>query len=237
MVKLEQFSVSGEVIDIQAEFQKLTFDVISNIALGYDLNSQEDPECRIGKAWDETLKFCMWKFVNVVPYWKLYKTKYVKEAEAHYEYLTQTIRDIIIKKQKEFLSSKREPESLLELMIHSNQIGESNYTMDDMIRHMTYFFFLSLSMNLTLFFFRTFLFAGHDTTQNILVWLQYYLCMNPEVENSVIKEIEETYGENASPEAVTSQSIHGLTYLNNVIKETLRLKCSAPSLTRYLIRV
>lgn len=125
------------MIDIQSEFQKLTFDVISNLALGYDFNSQEDPECRIGKAWDETLKFCMWKFFVFVPYWKVFKTKYVREHEGHLEYLTETFRQIITQKQKEFLSSSREPESLLELMIHSNQIGESNYSMDDMIRHIT----------------------------------------------------------------------------------------------------
>ena len=67
--------------------------------------------------------------------------------------------------------------------------------------------------------FLTMLIAGHDTSTALLAWTLYLLGAHPESMEKVIAEVEEVL----LGEAPDIQNISGLSYLDRVIKESLRL--------------
>jgi len=71
-----------------------------------------------------------------------------------------------------------------------------------------------------------FVIAGRDTTGQLLTWTFYILSQHPDVYGKLLKEIE-NFNEDLS-----IQSIKSLTYLDNVIHETLRLYPPVPVVFR-----
>jgi cytochrome P450 len=65
----------------------------------------------------------------------------------------------------------------------------------------------------------TMLIAGHDTSTALLSWALYLLAMNDDVQAQVQAEVEQVLGAREP----TSEDISQLVYLDQVIKETLRL--------------
>ena len=75
----------------------------------------------------------------------------------------------------------------------------------------------------------TFLVAGHETTSGLLSFAVYFLIKNPEVAERAYAEVDEIFGSTAAP---TYQQVHRLTYVKQVLEETLRLWPTAPLFTR-----
>ncbi|GAB1598778.1 cytochrome P450 4V2 isoform X1 [Argonauta hians] len=71
----------------------------------------------------------------------------------------------------------------------------------------------------------TFMFEGHDTTAAGLKWVIYFIASHPHVQHKLQKEIDAYYGETDEP---TQSNLKKLTYLEAVIKESLRLYPPAP---------
>jgi cytochrome P450 len=65
--------------------------------------------------------------------------------------------------------------------------------------------------------------AGSDTTANTLAYLVWAVCKNPEVKKRLAEEVK------TLPDTFSDDDIRELPYLDQVIKETLRLYPSVPS--------
>ncbi|MEE2788036.1 MAG: cytochrome P450 [Myxococcota bacterium] len=65
----------------------------------------------------------------------------------------------------------------------------------------------------------TMLLAGHETTANALVWALYLISRHPEVAHRLHQELDEVLGQ----DTLSLRHLRQLTYLRQVIKETLRL--------------
>jgi len=78
----------------------------------------------------------------------------------------------------------------------------------------------------------TLLLAGHETTANVLAWTWYLLGRHPEVRFKVEAELAQELG----AELPTAQSLPNLTYLNAVIRESLRLYPPVWSVARQAIQ-
>lgn len=65
----------------------------------------------------------------------------------------------------------------------------------------------------------TMLVAGHDTSTALLAWAVYMLSQDPEIAARVQAEADDVLG----PEAPTLETLNRLTYLEQVINETMRL--------------
>src|SRR5262249_37340994 len=73
----------------------------------------------------------------------------------------------------------------------------------------------------------TFLIAGHETTSGLLSFATYYLLQNPEVLARAYEEVDRVLG--PDPEvAPTYAQVNQLTYVGQVLKESLRLWPTAP---------
>lgn len=79
----------------------------------------------------------------------------------------------------------------------------------------------------------TFVIAGHDTTTSSVSWTMYLLGHHPEIQQRVREEIDQYLEElNENNEQITVANLKKLTYLNNVIKESLRLYPPGPFIAR-----
>lgn len=72
--------------------------------------------------------------------------------------------------------------------------------------------------------------AGHDSTAAMLAWLWYLIAKHPEVEQRMIAEVDSVLGTHSA----TGADLPRLTYLHQVVRETLRLY---PAVWTLFIRV
>ncbi len=75
----------------------------------------------------------------------------------------------------------------------------------------------------------TFLVAGHETTSGLLSFAIYYLLKNPEYAARARAEVDRVLGDDAEP---TYEQVRQLTYVRQVLDESLRLWPTAPMFTR-----
>ncbi|HEX8033661.1 MAG TPA: cytochrome P450 [Ktedonobacterales bacterium] len=78
----------------------------------------------------------------------------------------------------------------------------------------------------------TFLVAGHETTSGLLSFALYFLLKHPEVAQRAYDEVDRVLGSDlgVSP---TYEQVHALTYVQQILKECLRLWPTAPAFTRH----
>src|SRR3954453_6484991 len=75
----------------------------------------------------------------------------------------------------------------------------------------------------------TFLIAGHETTSGLFSFAIYFLLNNPDVLARARTEVDEVFGSTAAP---TFEQVHRLTYVRQILDETLRLWPTAPGFNR-----
>ncbi|XP_015512313.1 cytochrome P450 4c3 isoform X1 [Neodiprion pinetum] len=78
----------------------------------------------------------------------------------------------------------------------------------------------------------TFMFEGHDTTSSAMSWTLFLLGCHSEIQEKVVAELEEIFGEGNSERRPSMQDLHAMKYLERCIKEALRLYPSVPLLAR-----
>lgn len=78
----------------------------------------------------------------------------------------------------------------------------------------------------------TFLVAGHETTSGLLSFAIAYLLKNPDVVARAHEEVDRVLGTDTAV-LPTYQQVLGLTYVTQILNETLRLWPTAPAFTRY----
>lgn len=78
----------------------------------------------------------------------------------------------------------------------------------------------------------TFMFAGHDTTSTALQYILFHLGHHPDIQEKAYQEQVEIFGD--SLRDVTKEDMHKMTYLDQIIKESMRLNPPAPAVERML---
>jgi cytochrome P450 len=230
---LEKSCVSHEPVNLSKHILEWTLQVAAELAFGVAMNS-------IGSKQGHPLDHAIEKFFPQVLYrvqtpswfWKLQRflnigseRKYREAAsigsERKYREAASEIhciaREMVHKSvtQMQAKGPAAEPTNIIELFIQSMQDGEDGTKISpEALRDIAI----------------TFVLAGRDTPADTLGWLSLTLSRHPDVEQKLRNELYDKVPElmNGQIPSLTMDQAQTLTYLDAVIKETLRLNPPGP---------
>ncbi|KAI8610339.1 cytochrome P450 [Chytriomyces sp. MP71] len=214
-------------LDVSAELSKTTLDAIGLAGFGYSFNSIAEGESAspLFASFRTMLGlFSPWTFLK---YYYLPFLKYVVPAEREFynrhmegrRVLQQTCSRIVEEKKADViagLDTGSVSSDLLRVLVEANLAADENERLSNKE--------LMAQVN-------TFLLAGHETTSHALTWALDHLATRPDLQHKLRTEIKHelsTFSSDPPFEYVSSTS----TYLDAVMKETLRLSPPAPVTSR-----
>ncbi|HJQ67650.1 MAG TPA: cytochrome P450 [Blastocatellia bacterium] len=214
VLKWERLNADEE-IDVVRDMTSLTVDTIGLCGFNYRFNSfYHDTEHPFVRAMAGALGTTMDELGDV-PMEKLVRKSRRRQLQDDMRVMNETV-DRIIKDRRasgEDLSTKAD---LLSYML-SGVDKKTGERLDDLnIRYQII----------------TFLIAGHETTSGLLSFAIYALLNNPEVLARAYEEVDRVLGRDTSARPTYAQ-VNQLSYVSQVLKETLRLWPTAPAYSIY----
>jgi len=198
-----------EVLDF---LNRIALAIICDVAFGYESECLDglDSSDRILEA----QHFCSEQFMKRLQrtrFWKLmpvpanFKMKRVVEEHKNF-YLS------LIEKKRDKSSPEAAHNDLLTLLLDAEDEDGTKLSETELVDQM-----------------QSFLGAAHESVGTTLHWMLYYLALNPDIEKKVLEEIEAVYGEN---EILPYEKLKELSYLDQVLNETMRVRPPFPGLAR-----
>ena len=206
---------NGEDVEVVEEMLKTTLDVLGRVAFSYDIGGVTASPEKGAPLYDafEVITTTISKRYNQPLAVLLKDIGFLnREFDTQMVVLNTAVEDIISARLKEGINPKK-PRDLLDVMMNSplKTDGDShNKCIVDNVK--------------------TILFAGHDTTANLITWFLYLLSLHPQVADKIRYELEDKHGNEISMDTVETSD-----YLNACILEVLRLYPSA-GFTRQVVQ-
>jgi cytochrome P450 / NADPH-cytochrome P450 reductase len=206
-LKWERLNADDEV-DVTHDMTSLTLDTIGLCGFGYRFNSfYRDSNHPFVGAMIGALGASM--ETRGLPLESFIKKDRERQLRADIHYMNEMV-DRIIKERRDGQDVAGKPD-LLSCML-TGVDRKSGERLDDLnIRYQVI----------------TFLIAGHETTSGLLSFAVYFLLQNPEVLARAYEEVDRVLGPDPSVSPTYAQ-VNQLTYLDQVLKESLRLWPTAP---------
>ncbi|KAL0425889.1 UNVERIFIED_CONTAM: cytochrome [Sesamum radiatum] len=210
-------ATSNQPVDIQDLLMKSTFDSISEVAIGVELDSlggSNEEGAKFSVATDDVSMRTLWRYVDVL--WKLKRALNVG-SEAKLKKSLQVVDEFAYK------------------LIHS-RTQQMNMPGNDSVMRMKKDDLLSRFLQLTdatpkylRDITMNFIIAGKDTTATTLSWFIYMLCKYPHVQEKVAEEIKDATGCKEVADisefsaCLTEEALGKMHYLHAALTETLRI--------------
>ncbi|XP_065879606.1 alkane hydroxylase MAH1-like [Euphorbia lathyris] len=219
---LENASNSGNVVDLQDIFQRLTFDNICLIIFGFDPNclSLDFPQVAIQTAFHEMQVAVLYRHLLPSTIWKLQRFLQIgkeKSFRKAWKVVDQFVALHISKERHKLLTHLETDFNVLTYFLTSIADEENG------IRIKSDRFLSDMAFNL--------LTAGRDTIASALVWFFWVVGTHPSVENKILEEMKANLQTESNGKRSTSfkfEELNKLIYLHAVICEVLRLYPSLP---------
>lgn len=233
--KLQPFANGEEVVDMLKYVSLAALDVITETAMGVQVNAQSDPEFPYIKALksvvyiqpDRMLKFSQryeWLFRLTAP---LLHRKLMNDIRIMHDFTDKVIRERRSALERAIADGSYRPLSLgdeeigsksqmalLDILLQSSIQGAPLSNAD--IREEV----------------DTFMFEGDDTTSSGVSHALYSIARHPAVQSKLYEELQQVLGKDRTA-PVTQSQLQQLKYLECVIKETMRLYPPVPAVGRY----
>ncbi|SGY30035.1 BQ5605_C002g01109 [Microbotryum silenes-dioicae] len=240
--KMEEWNKTHEegmvVLDVLKWLSKLTLDTIGVAGFGYDCGALSGTPSELASAFQSILtgggsipkkvpisQLLLTRltghFATLFPninLSKLVPNKRVQLIRIFTETMERVSRKIIEEKREELRAGGGGTEmsigggkDLITLLLKSNS-GEAKSRMSD----------VELRGQIA-----TFLFAGNETTSTTLSWLLHYLSLHPSIQVRTRQEIRHARAnafQEHGREELNAEDLNGLTYLDAVVREVLRLE-------------
>ncbi|XP_030835606.1 cytochrome P450 4V2-like [Strongylocentrotus purpuratus] len=227
--KLEKFAEKSETVNIFPLVAYCVLDIICITAMGRSSNAQENSENEYVKAVGRMSELVTIRGKNPLlwPDFIFDKIKTGKEHKETLKILHGVTNKMIQERLKEspkdtntddddvdVVARTRKRIAFLDLLLQMHR-EDASFTLGDIREEVD-----------------TFMFEGHDTTAAAAGWAILLIGHHPDVQARLHMEIDEVFGDSMRP--VTSDDLSRLQYLTCVVKETLRLIPSVPSIFRKL---
>ena len=92
---LEGFIDTKKTVDMQTQFQKLTFDVIGLVAVGTDFGSQTNESNPYENAWEVVLHQLMFQFYFPLPKWIWPFLRFIPNVNDFYRSITLDRKSVV----------------------------------------------------------------------------------------------------------------------------------------------
>ncbi|KXK15108.1 MAG: cytochrome P450 [Chloroflexi bacterium OLB14] len=204
--KIDQWKI-GEQRDIWREMMDLTLQVVGQCLFGLNVLKE-------GRAFGETIQ----KWIKLAVSAETLLLQADIPGLPYHRFLNlstqldETVRGMIAENRA---SKIEKPDVLSLLMSSKNEDGTPAFTDDEVISHSAIFFI-----------------AGHETSSNALSWIFFLLSQHPQVMKKLRLEIDRVIG-SAPP---TIAQLKEMTYLDAIVKESLRLMPPAPLSARLVAK-
>jgi len=210
--KWERLNVDDE-IDVVHDMTALALDTIGVCGFDYRFNSfyRRDYHPFID-ALTRTLETCMVQ--RGLPFEKVILRKRLDQLKQDVSFMSKLVDDIVRERRRG--GGDQAQKDLLNFMLAGvdKQTGES--LSDENIRYQII----------------TFLIAGHETTSGLLSFTLYFLVNNPDILDKAYEEIDRVLGTDLAVTPTFAQ-VNQLTYVQQILNESLRLWPTAPAIGLY----
>jgi len=214
MLKWERLN-GDEEIDVADDMTRLTLDTIGLCGFDYRFNSfYRDGNHPFVDAMVNTLETTM--KTRGLPLETLVKKDQQRKLARDVAYMNEMVDGIIRERRRAGASRKKARNDLLDYMLSGvdKKTGEG---LDDVnIRYQC----------------NTFLIAGHETTSGLLSFTTYFLLKNPAVLARAYEEVDRVLGPDPQVRPTYAQ-VNQLTYVTQILKESLRLWPTAAAYAFY----
>ncbi|KAI7883814.1 cytochrome P450 [Mucor mucedo] len=213
----------GDTINVSKMMEGWTLQVIGKAGFGFDFNAIKDPN----SPWVRTYNICNEGFRNtfffVFPVfdkkylWMFPKRVYIHQEMDRFRHMLQDVIDHkrLSLKDKNYQNDALEENErdLLTLLIESEIRGEGVMTDEELMSNLRFFFV-----------------AGHDTTSSTLSFAIHYLAKHPEIQQKAREETIRILGDEPVDILPVIGETKQMTYINQIMLETLRINGPLPSL-------
>ncbi|KAI8881514.1 cytochrome P450 [Backusella circina FSU 941] len=225
----QEINKMGPAVNVPDLMGRWTLDAIGKAGFGFNFNALSDRDNEWVMRYNNIIKnmidplYFMLPALDVYFLWMLPKRRQAHEELAKFK---DMLRNVIAEGRKKVESGQTQNENLeenekdlLTLMLESEIQGEGRMTNDE------------LEHNINIFFL-----AGHDTTSNALSSAICYLALNTSVQQRAREEALSILGNESRDIIPTIEDIKRMEYINQIIKETLRVCGPVPeTLPRYSV--
>jgi cytochrome P450 len=192
-------------LDVNAEMMRITLEIISIVICGA---GAQDIAARVGSALHITLGYVQKNSYNPIAPPLFIPTKANREFKQAMAVLADTV-NVMVEKRKQ---DGTRPDDLLDVLLNTvdKETGEGisrKQLIDEVV---------------SLFV------AGHEATANALSWAWYQLAKNPEIFNTLRKEVDSVL-QGRPP---VTADLPNLVYTRAILDETLRLYPTIPQIVR-----
>ncbi len=194
---LDTWVTKNEVFDVMGEMASLTIDIVSKALFGADVQEQ------VSVVWEE-MNFLNAAGINRIrnpfslPIWM--PTPYNRRVKKSIKKVDEVVLGIIEQRR----DSEQHHDDLLAMLMEARDEETGEGMTDRQLRDEVMTIFL----------------AGHETTVNVLSWTLYFLDQHPEIKAKACAEVREVL-QGRMPRF---EDLPRLSYLHNVIRESMRLR-------------
>ncbi|CAO1416686.1 unnamed protein product [Diamesa tonsa] len=211
---LNKEAAIGEHFDVYPLMSRASLDMILCTSLGVDFKVQTDKNCKLMEALEaleeliNTRMFTVWHHSDFI-----YKFTSGFRKELHYrDELNKTVMQVVKKMKNTEIDEEDGPKifikQLLKLKKQQPDVFHEQAILDEIL---------------------TFIVAGTETTAVTLSWTLLMIAMHPEVQNKMMNELDHVLG---NSDDITYEDTLELNYMEQVIKESLRIYTFSPVLLR-----
>ncbi|KAG9481777.1 hypothetical protein GDO78_010806 [Eleutherodactylus coqui] len=213
MEQLAEKADGKQQVSLHAAINRVTLDVITKVAFGLELGLVEGNKTAFPNAISLVLKgmidYMKNPFMEYMPkHWS-----FIRQVQESADLLRKTGRKCIMQRKQAMLNGEELPKDILTKIL---QCAEQENGLDDEIM---------------LDNFITFFIAGQETTANQLSFTVMELTRQPEITRRLRVELDEVIGFKRD---ISFDDIANLTYMTQVLKESLRIYPPAPGTSRYI---